>query len=132
MPLHDEDGTALWPELMERLDEVAKHGTLIVIRDRRDRRRKIHLPWKQGYFRHRVAEIRKAAGLDFEVKFMGLRHGGNTESGNADLTDAQIRALSGHRTSAMTARYTKETMRQRRAGARKRLEERTKGGNLSK
>ena len=63
---------------------------------------------------------------------MGLRHGGGTESGNAELTDAQIRALSGHTTAAMTALYTKATMRQRRAGARKRLEERTKGGNLSK
>jgi integrase len=132
MPLHDEDGTALWPELMERLDATTKHGTLIVTRDRIDRRRKVHLPWNENYFRHRVAEIREAAGIDFDVKFMGLRHGGNTESGNADLTDAQIRALSGHKTSAMTARYTKETMRQRRAGARKRLEERTKGGNLSK
>ena len=40
---------------------------------------------------------------------MGLRHGGSTESGDADLTDAQIRALSGHRTSAMTALYTKRT-----------------------
>jgi integrase len=132
MPLHDEDGTALWPELMERLDAAAKHGTLIVTRDRLDRQRKVHLPWKQDYFRHRVAEIREVAGIDFDVKFMGLRHGGNTESGNADLTDAQIRALSGHKTSAMTALYTKATMQQRRAGARKRLEERTKGGNLSK
>lgn len=132
MPLHDEDGTALWPELMERLDAAPKYGTLIVTRDRLDRRRKVHLPWKQDYFRHRVAEIRKAAGIDFDVKFMGLRHGGNTESGNADLTDAQIRALSGHKTSAMTALYTKATMRQRRAAARKRLQERTKEGNLSK
>jgi Phage integrase family len=132
MPLHDEDGTALWPELTERLDAATKHGTLIVTRDRLDRRRKIHLPWKEDYFRHRVAVIRKAAGIDFDVKFMGLRHGGNTESGNAELTDAQIRALSGHKTSAMTRLYTKETMRQRRTGARKRLEERTKGGNLSK
>jgi hypothetical protein len=47
-----------------------------------------------------VAEIRKAAGIDFDVKLMGLRYGGVTESGNADLTDAQIRALSGHKTSA--------------------------------
>ena len=132
MPLHDEDGTALWPELMGRLDATAKHGTLIVTRDRPDRRRKVHLPWKEDYFRHRVAEIREVAGIDFDVKFMGLRHGGNTESGNADLTDAQIRALSGHKTSAMTALYTKATMQQRRAGARKRLEERTKEGNLSK
>ena len=80
-----------------------------------------------------MADIRAAAGIDFGIKFMGLRHGGNTEAGDADLTDAQIRALSGHRTAEMTALYTKATMRQRRFGARKRLEERrTKGGNLSK
>jgi integrase len=132
IPLYDEDGTVLWPELMERLDSSPRHGTLIVTRDRLDRRRKIHLPWKADYFRHRVAAIRTAAGVSFEAKFMGLRHGGSTESGNADLTDSQIRALSGHNTAAMTALYTKQTMQQRRAGARKRLEERTKGGNLSK
>ena len=46
MPLHDEDGTALWPEIMTRLDEAPRHGTLIVTRDVQDSRRKIHLPWK--------------------------------------------------------------------------------------
>jgi hypothetical protein len=132
IPLYDEDGTVLWPELMERLDAAPRNGTLIVTRDRPDRRRKIYLPWKEDHFRHRVATIRAAAGIDFSVKFMGLRHGGNTEGGDADLTDTQIRALSGHRTAAMTALYTKATMRQRRVGARKRLEARTKGGNLSK
>ena len=132
IPLFDEDGTPLWPELMERLDDAPRYGTLIVTRDRLDRRRKVHLPWKERYFRRRFADIRKAAGIDFSIKFMGLRHGGSTESGNAELTDVQIRALSGHTTAAMTALYTKATMRQRRAGARKRREERTKGGNLSK
>ena len=132
IPLYDEDGTVLWPELMARLDASPRHGTLIVTRDRLDRRRKTHLPWKVDYFRHRVADVRAAAGIDFSVKFMGLRHGGNTEGGNADLTDAQIRALSGHKTAAMTALYTKATMRQRQTGARKRLEARTKRGDLSK
>jgi len=132
IPLYDEDGTVLWPELIERLDATTRYGTLIVTRDRLDRRRKVHLPWKEDHFRHRFAAIRAAAGIDFDAKFMGLRHGGNTEGGNADLTDAQLRALSGHKTDAMTALYTKATMRQRQAGARKRLEARTKGGNLSK
>jgi hypothetical protein len=132
MPLYDHDGTVLWPELMGRLDSAPRHGTLIVTRDRPDRRRKVYLPWKEDYFRHRVAAIREVAGIDFDAKFMGLRHGGSTESGDADLTDAQIRALSGHRTTAMTALYTKRTMQQRRAGARKRLEARTKRGDLSK
>jgi hypothetical protein len=132
IPLYDEDRTVLWPELMERLDAQPRYGTLIVTRDRLDRRRKVHLPWKEDHFRHRVANIRAAAGIDFEAKFKGLRHGGNTEGGDADLTDAQLRALSGHKTAAMTALYTKATMRQRRAGARKRLKARTKGENLSK
>jgi hypothetical protein len=79
-----------------------------------------------------IIDIREAAGIDFSAKFMGLRHGGSTESGNAELTDAQIRALSGYTIAAMTALYTKATMRQRQAGARKRLDGRTKGGNLSK
>jgi integrase len=79
-----------------------------------------------------MRQTRAAAGIDFSVKFMGLRHGGNTEAGDAELTDAQIRALSGHKTAAMTALYTKATMKQRQAGARKRLEARTKREHLSK
>jgi hypothetical protein len=132
IPLYDEDETVLWPELMARLDAAPRYGTLIITRDRLDRSRKVHLPWKLDYFRHRVADIRAAAGIDFSAKFMGLRHGGNTEGGDAGLTDAQSRALSGHRTPTMTALYTKATMKQRRVGARKRLEARTKGEILSK
>ena len=131
LPLFDDDGTTLWPDLMERLDATARRGTLIVIRDKLDRRCKVHLPWKEDYFRHRVATIRAAAGINPAAKFMGLRHGGNTEGADADLTDAQLRALSGHRTANMAVIYARETMKQRRAGARKRLDARTKGGNLS-
>lgn len=65
------------------------------------------------------------------AKFMGLRHGGNTEGADADLTDAQLRALSGHRTANMTVIYARQTMKQRRAGARKRLAARTKTDDLS-
>ncbi len=132
MPLYDEDGTALWPELMERLDGAIRRGTLIIMRDKLDRKRKAYLPWKEDYFRHRVAAIRTVAGIDPAAKFMGLRHGGNTEGADADLTDAQLRALSGHKTASMTVLYAKQTMKQRREGARKRLEARTKGENLSK
>jgi hypothetical protein len=126
MPLYDEDGTVLWPELMARLDAAMRRGTLIVMRDQPDRRRKTYLPWKEDYFRHRVAGIRAAAGIDPEAKFMGLRHGGNTEGADADLTDAQLRALSGHKTASMTVLYAKQTMKQRREGARKRLAARSK------
>ncbi|MBA2589537.1 MAG: hypothetical protein H0U98_13045 [Alphaproteobacteria bacterium] len=131
MPLYDVDGTVLWPELMERLDAAPRHGTLIVTRDKLDRNRKIHLPWRADYFRHRVSEIRAGAGIDAEAKFMGLRHGGNTVAADDGLTDAQLRALSGHRTASMTALYSKQTKKQRQDGARKMLDARTKRGNLS-
>jgi len=129
LPLYDEDGTVLWPELMTRLDAETRRGTLIVTRDKLDRRREAYLPWKEDYFRHRVAEIRKAAAIDPETKFMGLRHGGQTELADSGLTDAQLRALSGHTTTTMTIIYAKQTMKQRREGARKRLAARTKASD---
>ncbi|GJD36781.1 hypothetical protein [Methylobacterium aerolatum] len=132
VPLFDTDGTALWPQIMDRLDAAPRRGTLIVIRDQPDRLRKVHLPWQFRYFRHRVAEIRSAAGIDPEVKFMGLRHGGNVEGAEAGLTDAQLRALSGHLTTAALLRYAQATPRQRQAGGRKRLDARTKKEGLSK
>jgi predicted dinucleotide-binding enzyme len=98
---------------------------------RRNRHRKTILPWNEHYFRHRVAEVRKAAGIDPKGKFMGLRHGGNVEGANAGLTDAQLRALSGHRTTAALLRYAQTTKQQRRTAARMRLEARTKKGDLS-
>jgi hypothetical protein len=132
VPLTDDDGTALWPEITARLDSAPRHGTLIVTRETPDRRRKAHLPWKEDYFRKRVAAIREAAGVPVEAKFMGLRHGGNVEGAEADLTDAQLRALSGHKTTAALLRYAQATDKQRVAGARKRLAARTKAGDLSK
>ena len=131
LPLYDVDGTALWPELIERLDGAVRHGTLMITRDQLDKRRKAYLPWREDYFRHRVAEIRTAREIDPAAKFMGLRHGGNVEGAEAGLTDAQLRALSGHRTTAALLRYAQTTKQQRVTGARMRLEARTKRGNLS-
>jgi hypothetical protein len=130
--LVDEDGSPLWPEIMARLDAAPRRGALIVTRDQPDRRRKEHLPWKEDYFRHRVAAIRAVAGIGPEVKFMGLRHGGNVEGAEAGLTDAQLRALSGHQTTAALLRYAQATDKQRVAAARKRRDARTKTGDLSK
>ena len=131
IPLLDDDGTPLWPELMDRLDAATRRGTLIVTRDQLDRRKKVHLPWREDYFRHVVADVRKAAEIDPAVKFMGLRHGGNTEGADAGLSDAQLRALSGHKVAATVLRYAQETMKQRREGARLRRDARMDGGRLS-
>ncbi|SEI19277.1 hypothetical protein SAMN05216367_4826 [Tardiphaga sp. OK245] len=49
---------------------------------------------------------------------------GNTEGADADLSDAQLRALSGHRMASMVVTYARSSMQQRRDGARKRQDAR--------
>jgi hypothetical protein len=137
IPLFDDDGTELWPEMMKRLEGVTRTGTLIVMRDNPDPRKKIHLPWMTGgrnpmrYVQAEVRRICTAAGLPKDITFTSFRHGGHTDGADAGLTDAQMRALGGHKTKTAMFRYTKETEKQRRDGARKRLIKRTEGGNLS-
>ena len=138
VPLIDHDGTDLWPELTSRLDRAVRLGTLVVMRDRADLKRKVHLPWATSainpvrHVQRIVAQIRDAAGLPSDLTFTSFRHGGHTDSADAGLTDAQIRALSGHKTAAMISVYAKRTKDQRLDAARKRLEaRRTKRGNLS-
>jgi integrase len=120
VPLVDDDGTALFPELCDRLDATPRFGSLVIMRDLPDKRRKLHLPWQLDHFRHAFAGIRDMAGFDPSVTFMGLRHGGLTEAANVGLSDAQLRALSGHRTTAALLRYSQATSHQRKVGARSR------------
>ena len=70
IPLFDVDGTALWPEMVERLEGVKRTGTLIVMRNNADRRKKIHsaLDPLEGanpmrYVQAEVRRICRAAGL---------------------------------------------------------------------
>jgi hypothetical protein len=137
VPLFDVDGTELWPELTARLESAPRNGTLVVMRDRPDPRKKIHLPWTTGgrnpmrWVQAEVRRICRVAGLPDEISFTSFRHGGHTDGADSGLTDAQMRALGGHKTTAALLRYAKETETQRRDGARKRLNKRTERGNLS-
>jgi hypothetical protein len=103
LPLFDQDGTELWPEMTARLDGIRRLGTLIVMRDAPDPRRKVHMPWMTGgknpmrYVQAEVRRICRAAGLPDEITFTSFRHGGHTEGADSDLTDAQLRALGGHK-----------------------------------
>jgi hypothetical protein len=130
VPLIDDDGSILFPELCTRLDRTTRHGSLVVMRDVPDRRRKVHLPWDEDYFRKMFAKVRRKAGLGTGVTFMGLRHGRLTEASDAGLSDAQMMALSGHRTRAALLRYSQVTPKQRKVGARL-LRDGTKQGDLS-
>jgi hypothetical protein len=138
VPLFDDTGTPLYPELMGELDALKStriHG-LMLSRDWGDR-----LPWPTGldgkrpndlgFMRHKVKEIIRAAGLRDELSFTSFRHGGFTEAGDADLTDTEIRAQGRHRSAKVLPRYVKRTMRQVAVGAKKRRASRTDGGHLS-
>jgi hypothetical protein len=128
----------LFPELMAELDAI-KAGMikgLMIRRNRIDRKRGVPVPWmtERGgldYMRGRVKEIIRAAELPDDLSFTSFRHGGLTEAGEAELTDAQIRAGSRHKSSRMLPTYVKSTRKQLIDGALKRRATRTKTAHLS-
>jgi hypothetical protein len=133
VPLFDDKGVPLYPELMTELDAIKREriGGLMLRRDWGER-----LPWptERGdldYMRHKVKRIIRAAGLRDELSFTSFRHGGFTEAADADLSDAEIRAQGRHKSAKVLPRYAKRTMKQVEAGAKKRRAQRTNGDELS-
>jgi hypothetical protein len=133
IPLFDEAGAPLYPELTVELDAIKREriGGLMIRRDWGDQR-----PWPTakgdlGQMSRTVKEVIRSAGLRDELTFTSFRHGGFTEAGDADLTDAQIRAQGRHRSSKVLPIYVKRTMKQVAEGAKKRRAVRTDGGHMS-
>jgi hypothetical protein len=137
VPLFDDSGAPLYPELMAELDAIKREriGGLMLRRDWGDR-----APWPTWpstdeidltHMSRKVKEIIRAAGLRDELTFTSFRHGGFTEAGDAELTDSQIRAQGRHKSAKVLPKYVKRTMRQVAEGAKKRRAVRTKADNLS-
>jgi hypothetical protein len=137
VPLFDDEGAPLYPELMAELDAIKRQriGGLMLCRDWGARG-----PWatapKPGetdltHMTRKVKEIIRAARMRDELSFASFRHGGFTESGDAELTDREIMAQGRHKSVKVLPRYVKRTMRQVATGARKRRNSRTNGGQLS-
>jgi hypothetical protein len=137
VPLFDEKGVPLYPELMAELDGIKREriGGLMLRRDWGERG-----PWPTWpkpehidltHMSRTVKKIIRAAGLRDELTFTSFRHGGFTEAGDAELTDAQIRAQGRHKSAKVLPKYVKRTMRQVAEGAKKRRAARTDGGHLS-
>jgi hypothetical protein len=138
IPLIDDNGVALYPELMAKLDAIKREriGGLMLCRDWGERG-----PWPtwpkpdQPDFTQvsrKVKEVIRAAGLRDELSFTSFRHGGFTEGGDAELTDREMLAQGRHTTVKVLPKYTKRTTRQIVNGAEKRRAARTKDGHLSK
>jgi hypothetical protein len=106
-PLFNDQGEALFPELMAELDAMKAlrpTGGLMLRRDASGRvwatkgERLTHLS-------RTAKDIIRAAGLRDELTFSAFRHGGFTEAAAAKLTDRQIIAQAQHTTPKNLRRY---------------------------
>lgn len=93
--------------LRATLERVAKRGTVILTT-------KEGKAWKADHFRHEWRAATLKAGLD-GLTFHGLRHTAASWLAEAGCTDAEIAAITGHRTRQMVARYTEGASQRRRA-----------------
>lgn len=116
LDLADADGP-LFPELEACLAGLERLGTPIVLY--RERKGQARL-YKRRHAHAIVARARKAAELPDHVTLAACRHGGLTELGNAEVTEAEGMALSGHQTPSAFRLYVKKTGEQRRSALRKR------------
>jgi hypothetical protein len=132
IPLFDDAGVPLYPELMAELDGIKREriGGLMLCRDWGERG-----PWPtwpkpdQPDFTHmsrKVKEVIRAAGLRDELSFASFRHGGFTETGDAELTDREILAQGRHTTVKVLPKYVKLTTKQIISGTKKRRASRIK------
>jgi hypothetical protein len=139
VPLFEDDGTPLYPELMAELDAIKREriSGLMVRRDGGTRE-----PWptypSEGvvdlrHMRWTVKKIILAAGLRPELSFRSFRHGGFAEAGDAELTDRQIMAQGRHKSPKVLQKYVKRTTRQVIEGTKKRhaVRDQTKAGEVS-
>jgi hypothetical protein len=137
IPLFDDAGVPLYPELMAELEAIKREriAGLMLRRDWGDQR-----PWPTWpttneidltHMSRKVKEVIRAARLRDELTFTSFRHGGFTEAADADLSDAEIRAQGRHKSAKVLPRYAKRTMKQVEAGAKKRRALRTDSGHLS-
>ena len=127
-PLLDLDGSYLFPELTTYLDQLARIGTVVVmrlpVRKQRDAAGTLSVgpavPFTLREARARVRKAARAAGLPEWLTLAACRHGGMTELGDAGATEAEVMASSGHRTPDAARLYIKRTEAQRFSAARKR------------
>lgn len=92
--------------LRQALAETKRADALQIVVDEATGR-----PYAMDRFQKRFAEVRQAAGLPAELKFYGLRHTAATALGAAGATDDEIRAITGHATRAVVARYVQPDRR---------------------
>jgi hypothetical protein len=130
--VHHKTGATVWHPLEEAtengvvqfyadaeavLARVPRLGVPMILKSRRDGTTEPHGPNETAKI---VRQLRERIGLPATFTLDACRHGGMTELEEAELTDGQGRALSGHRTQAAYAGYAKRTLARALPATRKR------------
>jgi hypothetical protein len=130
--VHHKTGATVWHPLEEATDSgvvqfyadaeavlarVPRLGVPMILKSRRDGTTEPYGPKETAKI---VRRLRERLGLPATFTLDACRHGGMTELEEAELTDGQGRALSGHRTQAAYAGYAKRTLARALPATRKR------------
>jgi len=107
-----------YEEAEEVLAKLPKLGTGLVMKPGRTEKH-VAQPWDIHTMARHVRKLRDLLGLPETFTLDACRHGGMTELEEAELTDGQGRALSGHKSKAYEG-YAKRTEKRALAATRKR------------
>jgi len=130
--VHHKTGATVWHPLEEQTDEgtvqfyadaeavlarVPRRGVPMVLKSKRGGSA---VPYSVKGTAKLVRRVRDRLGLPDTFTLDACRHGGMTELEEAELTDGQGRALSGHRTQTAYAGYAKRSLARALPATRKR------------
>jgi len=118
----DDESVKFYAEAEDILSHLPKLGVSMIMRriERGEQRGQAKI-WSYPGMEKVVQQMRKKIeGVSELFTLDACRHGGMTELEEAELTDGQGRALSGHKTAEAYRGYAKETMQRALAATRKR------------
>jgi hypothetical protein len=136
VPLFRANGELAHPELTPRLEEHARQAAAagrtegrLIVRSQRNPETTKEVPWINDRLEgtalyNAVREVVEHAGLNPDISLSSFRHGGFTECGDSDFTDAEIRVLSRHRSVQHMPTYVHPTQMQLQNGIEKRIQRR--------
>jgi hypothetical protein len=122
-PLEDiVDGVIVkfYAEAEEILAKLPRRGTPMILRKIKTQKGVPFKPYAYSGFQKIIQQLRKEIGLPLHFTLDACRHGGMTELEEAELTEGQGRALSGHKTAQAYRGYAKETFDRALSATRKR------------
>ena len=106
------------PVLQQRLDAIGSNrdplGAIITYE-------RTGSPYSERLYRKKAQHIRSLAGLPDDLKIGDLRRTGATELGEANCTEDEIRAITGHKSRQVVSTYVKTSLRMATTAQRKRF-----------